>query len=379
MIIRVLLSLLVLALPSVASAKSWCARPLVVHEWGVQVFGGSGAPVPGGGLPTWFHRAGASSEAGLPVRQLPVDGGDRDLPVLHFYTPSGRSTVPVAIEVGFTKGSATAWFPRVDRVIGAAQANSAAAREARAALLTQRAGTVRPTPADPTRQLGWDFLELATRATHTPNATNAAWVKQARGLDALWVNTAKESERFVFYEGVTSEKTPLALTRGETFGPGRRHYILHNRGVHTVFDVFFVHRDKGGVYVFRAPAIPAGKSAGFLVEEHRVKDVAAATREALKAALTAEVPAVDDTCVMMRDPAIPFEQATGHQLFAGEADLVLATWGARFFDQPGTTIVYREAESYLDEVMPLSIYTDMYHHVVLRRAGLALWQGVSLP
>ena len=82
---------------------------------------------------------------------------------------------------------------------------------------------------------------------------------------------------------------------------------------------------------------------------------------------------------MERDPAVPVEHAAGYRLYRAEADLVVQTWGARFFDQPGTTVVYREDEAYLDQVMPLSVYTDMYNYVVLHRAGLALWEHVALP
>jgi hypothetical protein len=82
---------------------------------------------------------------------------------------------------------------------------------------------------------------------------------------------------------------------------------------------------------------------------------------------------------MQRDPAQPAENAEGHALYAHEADAILRVWGARMFDRDGTTIVYREDGRYLDEVMPLSVYTDMYHFPLVRRAGLALWENVGLP
>jgi hypothetical protein len=45
-----------------AHAKSWCAAPLYVHEWGVQVFHVR-APQPGVPIPSWFHHApGAAGE-----------------------------------------------------------------------------------------------------------------------------------------------------------------------------------------------------------------------------------------------------------------------------------------------------------------------------
>jgi len=82
---------------------------------------------------------------------------------------------------------------------------------------------------------------------------------------------------------------------------------------------------------------------------------------------------------MGRDPAVPFEQAQGHRLYAAEVDAIVALWGTRFFDQPGTTLVYREDVTYLDAVMPVSVCTDMQHFVELRRARLAVWSSVALP
>src|SRR5688572_14299011 len=95
--------------PSPSQAESWCAEPLWVHEWGVQVFaaGGRGRRVGPNGvrLPSYFHNrpSGARVAAGPPVRGMDVDGGMRALPVLHFYSPGSWSPVPVGIEVGFTR------------------------------------------------------------------------------------------------------------------------------------------------------------------------------------------------------------------------------------------------------------------------------------
>ncbi|MEZ4338024.1 MAG: hypothetical protein R3B82_15500 [Sandaracinaceae bacterium] len=151
--------------------------------------------------------------------------------------------------------------------------------------------------------------------------------------------------------------------------------------------MFLVHRERGRVFVFHTPQIPAGRRAGFLLEDHAVPgaQVRARTRDALRARLAdAAQPAPGgfgwQNCVMMRDPAIPFEHAEGHQLYAHEVDAVLDAWGARLFGQgDGTTIVYREDVAYLDDVMPLGVYSDMYHYAQIRRLGLALMENVALP
>lgn len=394
-----LLSLACLALALLAPearAESWCAYPLWVHEWGVQSFAGDGrrAVIP---MPGFFHRTGpTTARAEPPVRSLPPDTGERALPILQFYSGGSLSEpIPVAIEVGFTHGDASAWYPQVSRRTPAATANGPEARAARASLLQARAaqsvhGPRRELAADPTRQLEWSYLRLSRAAAGRVASSSVPWVDRLRAIDrALWVRAAGESERFVFYEANTSETVALAIERGPQHAPGRRHFVLRNRGTHAVHDVFVVHREASMLYVFTAPSIPAGATAGFVLEEHRVASGGerAATRDRLRTLLVdAAQPAPParyrwdlDHCVMMRDPSIPLERAEGHRLYAAEADVLLDVWSARFFDQQGTTIVYREDVAYLDAEMPLSIYTDMYNYPVLRRLGLALWSGVSLP
>ncbi|PKN59543.1 MAG: hypothetical protein CVU56_00520 [Deltaproteobacteria bacterium HGW-Deltaproteobacteria-14] len=381
-----------------AHAKSWCAYPLWVHEWGVHAFDGGGAPAPGGPLPAHFHTRADAPRAITPVRELPIDSGDRDLPVIHFYAPTMRgASIPVGLEVGFTTGAASAWFPAVDELRPAAIANGPASAVARTQLLAQRAaragdsatwrGEAPTMPADPTRQLVWSRLDLTPQPASPRAPTDAAWVKTARDIGALWVNAGGESERFLFYEGKTVERVPLTLRRGDRWQPTKRQYVLSNTGAHPVHDVFVVHKDAGATYVFVAATIVAGASVAFVLDDHPARDVKAATVTALRDRLVdpaaSTVPAqyqwdMDD-CVMGRDPAVPTERAAGHHLYRAEADLLLDTWGERFFGQPGTTVVYREDGAYLDAVMPLSVYTDMFSFPVLHRAGLALWEHVSLP
>lgn len=387
-------------LPSApAHAASWCAYPLWVHEWGVQAFDDAGQRVMPVNLPAYFHRdASGARPHSSPVRHEPPDPGIRALPVLHFYSAgslSGRGLVPVGIEVGFTRGDASAWFPQVHTRRTHAQASSPAARRARTELERAREarqpfGTPLPAlPPDPTRQLVWDRLTLSASPANARPAHHTPWVDTLRGFDrALWVNTARESERFVFYESNSRETVPLRIVRGETYANGRRHYVLQNTGSHAVHDVFVTHCERGRDYVFYAPSIPAGRSAAFVMEEHRVTRRRAATRDRLRGLLIDAAQPAPPTeyrwghgpgeCVMMIDPAVPVETAEGHRLYAHEVDAILGIWSRTFFDQRGTTITYREDAAYLDAMMPLSIHTEMTTFAKLRRLGLAVWRP-SLP
>ncbi|MFT5354812.1 MAG: hypothetical protein ACI9KE_002025 [Polyangiales bacterium] len=387
-----LATLISLSAAPLAHAESWCARPLWVHEWGVQSFDGQGVPT-AATLPPWFHRtAQPGPPASTPARHLPADGGERSLPVLHFYSRGSQSgsTIPIGIEVGFRRGAATHWYPQIQGLRTAAQANSVAAGASRELLVQARAARVpfaapgSPLGRDLTRQLFWDRLELSAQPARSPHATTLPWIAAARDLSSMWVNGTQETERFVFYEGATRERPLIQLERGSRYSASRRHLIVYNRSAYPVHDVVLTHREGNDTYVIHVPRIPAGRRAGFILEEHVVADGVLSSRGHLRDRLIdAGAPTNSEAtiggCPMMRDPGVPTESAASHHLYRGEVDLILQTWGADFFDGPGTTLLYREDITYLDAMMPISIYTDMYNSIVLHRAGLAVQRGVSLP
>jgi len=367
------LGLVLAVLGGPAAAKSWCAYPLFVHEWGVHVFDASGQSQESRAelLPAWFLGPASAppSAARVPVRELPPDNGDRDLPVVHFYSPRMTwmaglkmpTSIPVALEVGFAEGSATRWFPAVDAL----------------------------KPADGARpQLVWERLELYASPSRHANATTLPWVLEARTLPSMWVEGKGAAERFVFYEGTTREVVPLALTRAPDWTATRRRYALTNRGRFAIHDIHVVHREGQASFLVRMTRLDPGQSATFTLDEQRAPDLLRDGLRSLRAALVdpkaqaapTEYDWSRDRCVMQRDPAVPFAKADGHALYAAEADLMLGVWGERFFGGPaGTNIVYREDTAALDALMPLAVYTDMMNFVVLHRAGLAVWSGVALP
>jgi hypothetical protein len=179
-----------------------------------------------------------------------------------------------------------------------------------------------------------------------------------------------------------ASRVALALVAEADFQPGYRHYRLENRSDAPVHDVFVTHRERERLFVFHAPSIPAGRSAGFVLDHHRVSDVQAATRERLRELPVDAAESTPPTSMrwgpgdglMIRAPSVPTIQSDGHRLDAHGVDAILDLWSPAIFGGEGTTIVYREDLAYLDRVMPLSIYTDMYDHVRLRRLRLATWR-----
>lgn len=349
-----------------SNARSWCAQELVAHEWGVHVFsdGGTTRSTSPTSIPSHFHNAPSERDLGYarPVNTLPADSGDRLLPVLQFYVSGSAVDVPVGVEVGFTHGTPSVWYPQLNPIDGVRS------------------------PATRMRQLEWPRLLLSSAPAHTPATTNVSWVNELRAIpDAAWVNNTVESERFVFYEGNTTETPAIRIRRGPTYATGHRHLILQNTSAHTIHNVFFVLNEGSNRFVFEAPAIPAGATSGFVVEEHPVQS-SAATRAAIRSTLVdpaniaiAQARYDSDNCVMMRNPATPFTVSRGHSLYPREADTLMNAWGARFADAPGATIVYREDAALLDAEMPLSVFTNMYHFVTMHRASLAVMEHIAVP
>ena len=86
-----------------------------------------------------------------------------------------------------------------------------------------------------------------------------------------------------------------------------------------------------------------------------------------------------DDCVMMRDPGVPVEVAGDHRLYSGEVDVLMDVWSPRLLQRDGVHLVYREDTAALDALMPVGVYTDMYHYVQWSRLGVVLVEGLQLP
>ena len=404
MSISSVMSLLLLS-SAPTSAKSWCAEALVAHEWGVQVFDARGTPSADVPMPPWFHTTAPQLPvpvAGGPVRGMMPDTGERALPILQFYvrSPEHLREVPVAVEVGFTQGQASGWFPQVDRLTPAAVSNSLAAQQRRDEILAMREANASMEaviervseedgnpllPADPTRQLGWDRLTLTAARPEGARLerTDIDWVRQLRASPgALWVSRPDQAERFIFYEARTTEQPAVSIERLPS-GLVR----LTNRSDWAVYDVFVTLQPEAGgersaVFV---PALPAGARAEVALTPTDHAALTAQLRErmvepspAIPSSPTGFSDSYFEDCVMQRDPAVPVERAEGHRLFEHEVDVIVDVWGERMFGQEGAVVVYRESTEALDALMPLSIYTSMWHYVRLRRLGLVLWEGVPL-
>jgi len=391
----------------------WSAQPLVVHEWGVHQFDWSKGVAVEEPLPEFIY---TDRKPGKPVvppapraKDMPPDSGVRDKPILYFHTEGYMNKdVPVGVEVRFAYGHASAWWPQAsvyrtpEQTAEAKPVDWKAWRKERQKKRWQR--PLPPVPDDERFELVWHKLTLtkeqpARLALAGADLPDDHWVKLARQVDSYYVSNGQQAEKFLFYEGATKETPAIAILPPQM--RDANHYVV-NVGEFPVYDVFAIYRDKArGVvwssYLAELPPVPkrAGKVGAW---GHHVPqivcielpdfDAMAAdapigdeefrrrTSKRLIEALTAGRHYTRGWYQGMRDPADPQPAARMHQLRNDEAVALEAIWRSEFFQAEGLTVVYRESPASLDQAMPLHIYTDMFHYVMLSRCGLVLNQNV---
>lgn len=451
-----LLSMGFLAVLTGSSAGNWDAAAIDVHEWGVNTFDwDSGNPLVQD-FPDYLYtdkRPGESFPSPKPrVRDLPPDSGVRTKPILYFYPSKrlgrGPSEAEVGIEMRFAYGYANAWWPQVNRYRDAEMSAKAGAPnwegwkkkalEARKAsflknnidekgaerwaaefaeyeklaqddqiqrLTRHRLWSDLPDfPEDDRMQLVWEKLTLHHEVPEGQSLPGKDlkkdhWAKIAREVDAAFVNNGKEAERYVFYEGKTTEETAIALLPANggarhtdySFPKGeqKKEVSLVNVGKHTIYDVIAVYRDRekgilwSGYLPVMSPRTVALRIPDFQMpgkeDELKLSEVEfrRRTTDRLIENLTSGTSVVSNN-VMGRDPADPQGPTERHQLFKKEAVGLEKIWHDDFFKADGFTVIYRESPEYLDEAMPLNIFSSMYWHIRLSRCGLVLNRNLPL-
>ncbi|MDK1030540.1 MAG: hypothetical protein QGD94_00875 [Planctomycetia bacterium] len=396
-----------------ASGGMWSAQPIVVHEWGVSVFDwAKGAAVPET-LPAFMYTEKKPGKGlGAPkqrVKDMPPDTGERLKPILYFY-PQGYMTkdVKVGVEVRFAYGRANAWWPQVSLYRTPEQTAKAKPVDWEAWRKKHGNRWRKPLPKlpdDERFELVWHDLtltkDLPTGKTLVgKKLPEDHWVRRARKVDSwlrprfpYYVSNGKEVERFLFYEGATREMPAITV-----LPPRREEKECHlvNVGEEPIYDVFVVYRGGGRrwvKYLAVLPPVPAVKKKTFGWGHDVAQIVSIAlpdfanqllggaldeaefdrrTRGKLVEVLTAGEHYAPQFYRGMRDPGDPQPPTKMHHLFLPEAVALEKIWHTEFFESDGLTVVYRESPEYLDEAMPLRIYTDMHHYVMLSRCGLVL-------
>lgn len=299
-----------------ACSRLGAGGAFTVHEWGTftAVHASDGTLLSGlereeHRLPNFVrsHVGFAPADKGWarPVKNVTIK---METPVLYFYSDT---ELPVKVEVGFSGGSISQWYP--ERSGGEAVAN--AANEAAMRAMDFGAGY--------SGWVAWDATVLArdskAKITARVDWETPQWPR-ARVTEANRVRTPDGTvEGFLFYRGIGNFELPLRVAT-EVSGE----LTVVNTGTETIPYLLVYQNDaKGGPKSREVRALAPG--------ERRV------------------VPPLTGDLMRM-DQAL-----MGGGLTAAETKAMLATWKESYFEAPGLRVFWVVPRAFTDRILPISI------------------------
>ncbi len=303
---------------------------LVVHEWGtfLGMSGSDGTSLEGmyheeHALPAFVHARGRDQ------LQIPVSLLKGETPVIYFYT--GRRQL-VRIGVRFPQGVWTHWYPQAARV--------------EPSLVAQAESPDRLGPGN----ICWNaeilpaaVVESQKRtqnndSTALPTTSADALWRYARDVDAAYVRctnrsaSAPELERFLFYRGLGRAHLPLRFEakRGGTLSVERSDSVRDG-----IRHLFVLHVQNGrGAFRYLSEIRPGQTIAGVIPGTHEMR------------------PLPEFTQAVAHDLASRLE-ASG--LYAREAQAMVNTWTASYFQTEGTRGLCVLPQGWTDTFIPMTV------------------------
>jgi len=339
----------------VALASSAQTGRLVVHEWGTitTVHEAEGAPVTGLNridqsevLPDFVHRFEPQTTRQDPKRELrksPLVPGRPDVtmrletPVIYFYPPPGAKWgLPIDVSVRFRGGVINEFYPAAEASV--AVDASRVQNKLDAGVLQTWNGDVLNNYV--VGSLEWKGLELHDTVV-APLTQSRVWLAPREvHATSVYLPTAGEGESYLFYRGVAHLDALLQtrLRRGGVEMLAPAHFAWLDSPTITLQAVWFADIRADGKIAFReqgpltlsqaGPGKVVAKLKGFGSSDYRDR---ADLRQSLRRALIKE------------------------GLFADEADAMLNTWQASYFEKPGLRVFYLVPREWIDYFLPLSL------------------------
>lgn len=255
-----------------------------------------------------------------------------ETPVLYFHPPrSARLPATVDVRVEFRGGWLTEYYP--DAIVKAPGLERTDAEFGRISART-------------VGSLEWKGLQVGKEGDF-PRTADPVWLAP-RAVKASPIATpAGESERFIFYRGVGYLQAPLAAVRsadGKTISiRGRLPAELAGAAPLRVPRLWFVDIREDGCVAYRSlPAVHLGR-----------------TPDADLAAVPSTFPDCDyspGSLASLREEMRNGLVADG--LNADEADALLNTWEASYFQSAGLRLFFLAPRAWTDHVLPLKVSVD---------------------
>ncbi len=330
------------------------AADLVVHEWGTITTIHDVAGTPEGGLnridaddvlPSFVHRwePDVTRELGKELGKKPFITGRPDItmrletPVLYFHPPAGQAfEAPFDITVRFRGGVLNEYFPDAEPEVHVDDDRLRNKLEA---------GVLKPwdghTMSDfVVGSLKWTGLRIHDTVV-APLTNSPIWIAPREVQAAsVFLPSAGEGERYVFYRGVAHLdaliQTKLRAGALTLSAPAQLAWL--DAPTVTLPNVWYADIRKDGVIAFRdhgaltltkdKPGVELARLKGFAGPDYKPQN-AAGLRKSLRAALVKA------------------------GLFADEADAMLNTWKASYFEKPGLRVFYVVPRAWTDYFLPI--------------------------
>jgi hypothetical protein len=331
------------------------AADLAVHEWGTITSIHAADGTPKGGLngideadvlPDFVHRYEPETtrqKPGLILGKLPNIPGRPDVtmrletPVIYFHPPPNQKfTLPIDITVQFRGGVINEFYPNADASVALDTERVYAKRAA--GVIRQWDGEVLDNYV--VGSLTWKGLRLHDTVV-APMTRSEIWLAPREvSSAAVFSAAAGEGEQYLFYRGVAHLDALLATKTTsrsvDVATPANLTWL--ESGAAVLPNLWLADVRADGVIAFRAhPAVTlkkenAGKALAQLKrfsESHYTAAGASQLRSSLKKALIAQ------------------------GLFADEAEAMLNTWKASYFQKPGLRVFYIVPRQWTDYFLPL--------------------------
>lgn len=355
---------------ALACATADAAGRLVVHEWGTitTVHAADGTPQVGLNridesevLPDFVHRYEPESTRHDPKRVLrksPTVPGRPDVnmrletPVIYFYPPPGEKFgKSIDVRIQFRGGVINEFYPAATASIAVDGSRVQDKMEAGVIPAGEWTGDVLNNYVVGTLQ--WQGVELHDRVV-APLTQSKVWLAPREvHATSVYLPTAGEGESYLFYRGVAHLDALLQtrLSRGGVQLSAPAQFAWLEAPNITLSHVWFADIRADGKIAFRdagaltlsqaAPGRVATRLKGFGDSDYR-------DRGELRASLR--------SALIQRG------------LFANEADAMLNTWQASYFEKPGKRVFYVVPREWVDYFLPLqlSVPADMTRVIVGR-------------
>jgi len=351
----VLLPGLLLALVGSSAQGTSEGGGLVVHEWGTvtTIHEDDGTPVtglnridPADVLPAFVHRFEPEPTRDRPrlvLGKSPAVPGRPDVnmrletPVLYFHPPAGKAyDQPIDIRVRFHGGVLNEFYPEAEPSV---ELDYQRLRDKSAAHMPVRwDGTTLDNYVVGT--LEWKGLRLHDTVT-APLTNNPIWLAPREVQSAsVFMPSAGEGERYVFYRGVAHLdallQTVVTARQVQLRAPNLLTWLFGTAT--SIPNVWLAEVRADGTIAFREHGavtldpLQPGASLGNM-RRFAASDYTAEGASQLRASLR--------------------QTLIANGLFADEADAMLTTWKASYFENPGLRLFYIVPRAWTDYFLPL--------------------------